>query len=342
MCGVYGFSFADDRQASPITRAVLSSALGKNNQSRGSHSWGVALVSSDGIRVYKDVGPIVSCPEALQCGVTTLNMFGHTRYATHGAKSAENAHPFTIGRVTGMHNGVIYNHIELNKKFDRKFEVDSMHIFAHLDEGKPLTDLEGYGTAIWYYSDQPGRIYFARLSDRGELTVYGIGRGKKDPEGVILSSSEGHLKDALQTAGLVDTFEFNIVTGSIYFIENGMLYRTEEKAKITEAMGRSWSDYGTTSGSGKKRGRTYFTRGSDLYGDEDDVTPGGVCGASSKPIVTGAGDETVDDSEWDYKGTGLTKAEFDNLCTKMAAKDVFLLCGLEPPVEEASATVGKE
>src|SRR5439155_21382733 len=123
----------------------------------------------------------------------------HTRFATSASSCAADAHPFRIGHVTGAHNGAVWHHIGLNHRYARDFDVDSMHIFAHIDEGKNLYDLEGYG-AIEFLDDRvPGRIFLGRFG--GELNVARI-----EGHGTVWSSDRGHLEIACKMAGLEPTF----------------------------------------------------------------------------------------------------------------------------------------
>lgn len=252
MCGVFGWSFASEDQLDSVSRAVLSSVLGKANEARGDHSWGILSLpdapqaDEPTYVINKDAGPITGVAGALQAGYYTLMGFGHTRHATHGAPTKENAHPFEIGNIIGSHNGVIYNHSELNKKYDRKFEVDSMHIFAHINEDKSLGELEGYGTAIWFDKRHPNRIYFSRLNGSGELSVIGLGKwtNEVDPAGVVFSSSMAHLRDALETSGITEYREFNIEPGRIYYTENGQCYKPEmTKFNIERTKTTNWQSY---------------------------------------------------------------------------------------------------
>ena len=73
----------------------------------------------------------------------------HTRGASVGKVSDENAHPFTSGEVIGVHNGHISNYADLNKTYSREFEVDSQHIIAHISENREMNDIRGWGTVVW-------------------------------------------------------------------------------------------------------------------------------------------------------------------------------------------------
>ena len=157
-------------------------------------------------------------------------LFTHHRKATTGAITIPNAHPFDIGNVVGAHNGMITNHEELNRKYDRKHEVDSMHIFSHLDEGRDFSDISGYGAIEFIRKDDPTKIHLCRLSG-GDLSIFGIGEDDKNYQGVIWSSDEDHAKAAL-TAANIKAFPFQIDAGVVYFVKNGMLYKSEEKLEF--------------------------------------------------------------------------------------------------------------
>ncbi|MDD1773208.1 MAG: glutamine--fructose-6-phosphate transaminase (isomerizing) [Methanomassiliicoccales archaeon] len=113
MCGIVGYS--GSRQAVEI----LIDAL-KRLEYRGYDSAGVA-VSGKKLRVYKDKGEIARLQESLPVLKGTVGI-SHTRWATCGRPSKENAHPFVdcTGEFALVHNGIIENYMALRKELVAK------------------------------------------------------------------------------------------------------------------------------------------------------------------------------------------------------------------------------
>lgn len=111
MCGIVGY--IGQRNALEVVISGLEKL-----EYRGYDSAGVAMIADKAIQVRRAVGKLQELKNTItktplkgtpHCGV------GHTRWATHGKPSEDNAHPHTAGRISLIHNGIIENYLELKK-----------------------------------------------------------------------------------------------------------------------------------------------------------------------------------------------------------------------------------
>jgi glutamine---fructose-6-phosphate transaminase (isomerizing) len=185
MCGIVGYIGAQD--AAPI----LLEGLGRLEY-RGYDSAGVAVVTKSGLKIRKSQGRVADLVAGLPARFKGAPGIGHTRWATHGEPTEENAHPHTdaAGRIAVVHNGIIENADELRAKLmadgvefrsQTDTEVVPHLIAAAFAAGAP--DLEqavcqalrqvvgAYGIAV-LDADHPDRIVVAR---NGSPVLLGIG-----------------------------------------------------------------------------------------------------------------------------------------------------------------------
>lgn len=231
MCGIFGYSFKHGK-LSAARRAVLATNLARYNDDRGGDSWGVVGINAEGPHVSRGLGELSDHAYEL-CEYQSL--FAHTRYASSGEVNIKNAHPFKMGKILGAHNGAVYNHEELCGHYKRNFPVDSMHLFAHLNENRPYNELVARGAIEWIHTDDPKTIYMSKLF-AGELSVYGIGT-EDNVDGIVWSSSYKHLLKALFCAGIHEHFRYEVRRGRVYYVNNGVFGRVNEmKLHVTEPV----------------------------------------------------------------------------------------------------------
>ncbi|MEE9518947.1 MAG: glutamine--fructose-6-phosphate aminotransferase, partial [bacterium] len=107
MCGIIGY--VGHREAVPVLVEGL-----KRLEYRGYDSAGIAMLANGALAVRRCKGKVRQLEELLE-GETIPGTvgIGHTRWATHGRPSEENAHPHRAGGIVVVHNGIIENYLTL-------------------------------------------------------------------------------------------------------------------------------------------------------------------------------------------------------------------------------------
>ncbi|MFN5352163.1 MAG: glutamine--fructose-6-phosphate transaminase (isomerizing) [Alphaproteobacteria bacterium] len=134
MCGIIGF-ISNKNVAERLIEGL------KRLEYRGYDSAGIAVIDSDEIKILRSEGKIVNLEKKLEKSkVDGLIGIGHTRWATHGLPTENNAHPHSTKTIAVVHNGIIENFVEL-----REFLTDKGYRF------KTETDTEVVPYLIEYY-----------------------------------------------------------------------------------------------------------------------------------------------------------------------------------------------
>ncbi|MEM1923096.1 MAG: glutamine--fructose-6-phosphate aminotransferase, partial [Nitrososphaerota archaeon] len=132
MCGIVGY--AGTESAAPILLRAL-----KRLEYRGYDSAGVATLHAGEVVVSKDAGRVdeINARLKLDSMPGTVGI-AHTRWATHGAPTALNAHPHTDcgGRIAIVHNGVIENYLALKREL-----IDLDHVLASRTDSEVIAHL---------------------------------------------------------------------------------------------------------------------------------------------------------------------------------------------------------
>ena len=192
MCGIVGYVGKKE------VVSVIIEGLRKLEY-RGYDSAGIAVCGNgDGLQIRRAEGKLRNLEEVIRKQpLDGTYGIGHTRWATHGRPSEENAHPHRdcTGRIVVVHNGIVENYLMLKKKLiqeGHKFTTETdTEIIAHLVEkylhgagnnGTPIPleeavrktckDLTGVFAMSVISADDPNKIVAARL---GPPSVIGIG-----------------------------------------------------------------------------------------------------------------------------------------------------------------------
>ncbi len=186
MCGIVGY--AGRRPCKPIILDGL-----RRLEYRGYDSAGIVLIEGDGLQTVRSVGNLDALFAA--AGETSSKAtvgLGHTRWATHGRPSHENAHPHDdcTGRVSIVVNGIVENYKELRAeltarghefKSETDAEVVAHLIEEHVDEGLTAAvcaaarALQGHHAFCAVSADEPGAVVGTR--NQCPLVV-GVGDGE--------------------------------------------------------------------------------------------------------------------------------------------------------------------
>jgi len=184
MCGIIGYTGREN-----AVQIVLEGL--KRLEYRGYDSAGVAFFNEKRIEVKKSEGKIKDLEALLNPLPSSPTAIGHTRWATHGRPSEENAHPHRAGKIVLVHNGIIENYLELKGELIKKghsfsSETDTevlCHLINLYINGRSLEEaiiealrhVKGAYAIAVMNEDEPGKIVGVRkdcpliagLSDKG-------------------------------------------------------------------------------------------------------------------------------------------------------------------------------
>jgi len=231
MCGIIGY--IGSKKAQP----VLLNCLAKLEY-RGYDSCGIAVMSK-GIDVYKDAVRVKALAKAAPEFEGVVGI-GHTRWATHGEPSRQNAHPHCdcTGRIAVVHNGTITNYHKLREQLTAEGHIlasqTDTEVLPHLIEKyydgdfaraveRALDDVEGAYTMIAMMTEEP-RLVAAR---KDSPLIIGIG----DRENYIASDVPALLDYTSRVIYLEDG-DIAVITAGDITLRNGGSGVNREEHKI--------------------------------------------------------------------------------------------------------------
>lgn len=226
MCGIVGY--IGKNKALPVLLNGLSKL-----EYRGYDSAGIALMEHDHLYVNKKKGRLSVLEEAIDVDAFESHIgIGHTRWATHGAPTENNAHPHTniVDSIAVIHNGIIENYLQIKEWLGEisdihyKSETDSeviAHLISYYYEGdlmdavyKAVDRMEGAYAISVISVDEPDKIIAVR---KDSPLIVGIG----EEENYLASDIPALLK----------------YTRKVHFIENDeFVVLTKDKIEIYDAF----------------------------------------------------------------------------------------------------------
>ncbi len=224
MCGIIGYS------GNLEAEQVLISGL-EQLEYRGYDSAGIARMTRDAVEITKTTGNVSALKRKLEEKATLTSHcgIGHTRWATHGGVTEENAHPHRFGKITLIHNGIIENYKKIREDYGKgtRFcsqtdtEIAAMLMDTFYD-GNPEE-------AIWKTTAKlEGSYAFCVLFEDIPNVVYCI---RKVSPLVAAYAKEGAFVASDVTALIAYTQDYFVVP------EDTILVLTDEKAELHNQKG---------------------------------------------------------------------------------------------------------
>jgi len=226
MCGIIGYT--GERDAAPLLLDGL-----QRLEYRGYDSAGIAVMGVERIEVARGAGKLSALRQAIEgaypAGRTGI---GHTRWATHGKPTTDNAHPHRdcTGDIVVVHNGIIENYLELRAELKERghalaSETDTEtlpHLIeSYMDGGddllaafrRTIARIRGAQAIVVMSMREPGRMLAARVGNAGGVVV-GCGRGE-----MFIASDLTALLPETQTVAFLNDGEIACVdAGAVSYV----------------------------------------------------------------------------------------------------------------------------
>ena len=235
MCGIVGY--VGGQEAWPIIYEGL-----RRLEYRGYDSAGIAVVDPHGdIQLRKTVGKVSGLESTGEHPSGSVGL-GHTRWATHGRPSHENAHPHTDceQRIAVVHNGIVENYIDLKRRL-----IDAGHEFDSETDTEVLTHLveEGMHRGLSFQEAfrRMGRMVKGSQAisailqgDAAEICALRLGHAG----GIVVAQAEGQAIIGSDLPALLPLLQTESNIGQVGFLETGeMVVVTRDKVEYQDLEG---------------------------------------------------------------------------------------------------------
>ena len=235
MCGIVGY--VGGQEAWPIIYEGL-----RRLEYRGYDSAGIAVVDPHGdIQLRKTVGKVSGLESTGEHPNGSVGL-GHTRWATHGRPSHENAHPHTDceQRIAVVHNGIVENYLELKRRL-----IDAGHEFGSETDTEVLTHLveEGMDRGLSFQEAfrRMGRMVKGSQAisailqgDAAEICALRLGHAG----GIVVAQAEGQAIIGSDLPALLPLLQTESNIGQVGFLETGeMVVVTRDKVEYQDLEG---------------------------------------------------------------------------------------------------------
>ena len=237
MCGIIGY--VGNSNTKEILLDILSSL-----EYRGYDSSGIGLINNNQIQLFKAIGKL----DKLKSSLDNINIkstigLGHTRWATHGKPSLENAHPHISNnkKIILVHNGIIDNYLELKDELEKEnisfygktdSEVIVKYIEYHYQDNPydilfELTNkLKGSYALGIIFLEYPNQIFFIKNSSP---LLIGIGEDE-----VFLSSDYSSLENYTNRIIFLDDLEYGSISKDKCVIYKNKKEKRKEIKELTK------------------------------------------------------------------------------------------------------------
>ena len=237
MCGIIGYIGSQ-----PLVPVLIEGL--RRMEYRGYDSAGVALISPGRVQLRRSAGKLINLENSIRAEpIDGIYGIGHTRWATHGRPTEENAHPHRdcTGRIVVVHNGIIENYLDLKRELQTQghtftTETDT-EIVAHLVERETGRDglenavrralrfMRGMFAIVLVSADDPEKIVAVR---NGPPIVVGLGTN----EFFVASDIPAILSHTRDVVFLGDEEMAVITRSGVIFTD----YTGREVSKVTQRV----------------------------------------------------------------------------------------------------------